>query len=207
MNHQRSRLLRALLAAASFLLISWALLAASASAALTHPFASQFATSCEPGDIDDIAVEETNGYVYVACGAFLGEGYGSRMIRRFHLNGTPAPFTASEPYLEGNKILYNPAAFDHDIGYGFVNHIAVDNSGGSNNGAFIILGGKRRVERLHSSNPQANGMRSARLPQRMCLWGRCRFERPYLRWGQQQDCGVRRRIQRAWPYLQRLRRR
>ena len=78
-------------------------------------------------------MEETNGYVYVAC---------ESSIRRFHLNGSPAPFTASEPYLEGNRIIYNPAAFDHQIGYGFGNHIAVDNSGGSNNGALIILGSK-----------------------------------------------------------------
>ena len=133
MNDERSRLLQALLAVATTLLISWAVMVSSASAALTHPFASQFATSCAPASIDDIAVEETNGYVYVACEA---------VIRRFHLNGTPAPFTANEPYLEDNKILYNPAAFDHDIGYGSFNHIAVDNSGGSNNGAFIMLGSK-----------------------------------------------------------------
>ncbi len=171
MNHQRSRLLRALLAAASFLLISWALLAASASAALTHPFASQFATSCEPGDIDDIAVEETNGYVYVACGAFLGEGYGSRVIRRFHLNGTPAPFTASEPYLEGNKILYNPAAFDHDIGYGFVNHIAVDNSGGSNNGAFIMLGDKSQGGTLAFFKPSGEWYAELPVYLNVCVCG------------------------------------
>ena len=115
------------------LLASATLMSSPASAALTHPFASQFGTTCPPGSIADIAVEETNGYVYVAC---------ESSIRRFHLNGTPAPFTASEPYLEGNRIIYNPAAFDHEIGYGFVNHIAVDNSGGSNNGALIILGSK-----------------------------------------------------------------
>lgn len=136
LGHLRQAMAVMALAVATILLLG----TGSAGAALTHPFASKFSSECAPGEINDLAVDESNGYVYVACsGNYPDTG---RTIKRFHLNGTAAPFGAGEPYLEENRITYNPASVDQEIGYGFVNHIAVDNSGGNNNGALLVLGQK-----------------------------------------------------------------
>jgi hypothetical protein len=135
-----SKAARALFAALLAIVSSAVLTSGSATAALTHPFASEFPTSCAPGDIEDIAIDETNGYVYVGCEQTPSSI--TSTVKRFFMNGAPAPFSFSAPYLEGNKILYNPGSYNQQFGDSFFSNVAVDNSGGVNNGSFMAMGQK-----------------------------------------------------------------
>ncbi|HEY7257266.1 MAG TPA: hypothetical protein VH476_11365 [Solirubrobacterales bacterium] len=83
-----------------------ALFAAPALGASTHPFKEEWPTgpNCEPREV----ATDAAGNVYVACaGVGVNERRGS--LRKFSPNGTPIPFTASEPYISGNEINENPA--------------------------------------------------------------------------------------------------
>jgi hypothetical protein len=80
--------------------------ATPAFAASTHPFKEEWSTgpNCEPREV----ATDAAGNVYVACAApGVNEKQGS--LRKFSPTGTPIPFTASEPYINGNEISENPA--------------------------------------------------------------------------------------------------
>jgi hypothetical protein len=83
----------------------------------------------------DIAVAESEGYVYVSCkiGNFPNE---ETQIKRFHLDGTPADFEATAPYISGNTLTGDPGSEDGT----FLENplIAVDNSSSSNHGKLFV---------------------------------------------------------------------
>jgi hypothetical protein len=104
-------------------------LAEPADAAITHTYSSSFATESGPGTV---AIDEENGYVYVLRSGFE--------VKRFDLNGNPAPF----PTLPGNSIdgccSYDGEADDNGKnGLLSANQIAVDNSGGPNQGILYVV--------------------------------------------------------------------
>ena len=83
----------------------------------------------------DIAVAESEGYVYVSCqvGSFPNE---EDQIERFHLDGTPANFEETAPYINGNVLIGDPGSEDGT----FLNNpsIAVDNSSSPNHGKLFV---------------------------------------------------------------------
>jgi hypothetical protein len=104
----------------------------SASAASTHVFDKEFETGCA-SNVTDLTVDYVNNYIYTTCPFSFGN-----TIERFDLNGNPAPFSASEPYISGNKLLYNPAPNARE--YFSQRRMAVDNSGGPNTGRLVVTG-------------------------------------------------------------------
>jgi hypothetical protein len=124
-------------------------LAGTASAALTHPVATEFTTGAGCA-AEDMAVWDAGQRLYVVC--LTPEG--QRTIKRFDLNGNPAPFSAEEPYIEGNTITYNPGtenkAFGSANGIGVNMEISVDNSSANNGylyatGNHVLQGGETEV--------------------------------------------------------------
>jgi hypothetical protein len=96
-----------LLAAISIALIVFGAAAQSASAAFTHPYATEWSTgsNCEGHDI----ANDAQGNLYVMCAAKNPNGlWGS--VRKFSPTGVPIPFSSSKPYVEGNEINEDPAA-------------------------------------------------------------------------------------------------
>ncbi len=79
------------------------------------------------GAINDVAVDETNGWLYVACNG---------QVRRFTLDGKPADFEAVQPYISGNVITYDPDGEENK----FANrtNLAVDNSDSINQGRLFV---------------------------------------------------------------------
>jgi hypothetical protein len=75
------------------------------------------------GVINDVAVDEANGWLYVACNG---------QVRRFTLAGKPADFEAVAPYISGNVLTYDPDGEENK----FANrtNLAVDNSDSINQG-------------------------------------------------------------------------
>jgi hypothetical protein len=119
----------------ALLIGSFALLTASQASAApyTHEKELEFNTGCE---VTNMAADYANEYIYTFCAGGT--------IRRFNFDGTPADFTASEPYLENNVITYNPAPnatpqFGSSGGT-YTAGIAVDNSNGPNAGMLIVPG-------------------------------------------------------------------
>jgi hypothetical protein len=123
---------RALLATGLLTIASFAFLSAPASAIYNHkavelsfpvgPECSNYENS-----IYDLAVDETHNWIYVGC---------ANDIRRFDLNGNPVNFSAVEPYLEENKITYDPGGEEEQFA-GRPN-LAVDNSGSINQGRLFV---------------------------------------------------------------------
>ncbi len=126
-----------LLALISFVLILSIPLFApgAAEAAYTHlPVEGRFAVG-ECGGILSIAVDESGGYVYVSCAAPYPE---PDYIKRFHLNGTPANFSASASYISGNELTGDPDSAEGTFP-NFANpQLAVDNSASPNHGELFV---------------------------------------------------------------------
>ena len=80
-----------------------------------------------PERIDDVAVVESYQTIYVACNRGLLQR--QKVIEKYDFDGNPVPFCAKKPYLNGNKIFKNPGSEEGTIG-----RIAVDSTGGPNNG-------------------------------------------------------------------------
>lgn len=114
------------------------LLASPASAALTHPIALQFSAGSDCTEVEDLAVHDSDGLLYVGCEYFNGTET-NRYIERFDLNGNPVNFSASEPYLNGNRIEYTPGTPSGQIGASIL-ELAVDNSSGPNDGNLYFIG-------------------------------------------------------------------
>jgi hypothetical protein len=111
------------------LIVSLAGMAAAspASAAYTHVLDEEFSPGCQ---VHNMAIDYAHEYLYVLC---------ESRVKRFDLEGNEAPFSASEPYLSGNEILYNPAPNARPEFYNFV-HMAVDNSDSINSGRLMVPG-------------------------------------------------------------------
>ena len=109
---------------------------------------AKFPTGCaaNPGaGIDDIAIDEGSQQIYVYC-RFSAAPTGGGKIYRLNYNGGPANFTASKPYISGNQLVGNPGAPSGSFAAGFAGgHIAVDNSGGPNDGLVYIVAGSSGV--------------------------------------------------------------
>ena len=134
--------LRALVAAA---LIGVASLFAASSAFAIYDHAelqAKFPSGCaehvNPG-VQDIAINEAQHRVYVYC--VFSDAPGAPMYQLSY-NGAPANWEASKPYIAGNQLIGNPGAPNGTFAAGFAGgHIAVDNSGGPNEGLIYILAG------------------------------------------------------------------
>jgi hypothetical protein len=143
---------RAFLAAIFVAVAAMALVPGSASAILTHSTSTKFPLG-DPGECpgnfgsgaQEVAADESRDLVYVVCerGGTLGP-----TIRRFHYDGTPAPFEASgKPYLSGNEIIGNPNSpvlewQNHQFQQTVIG-LAVDNSS-AHNGFLFVAGGCRQ---------------------------------------------------------------
>jgi hypothetical protein len=92
---------------------------------------SKFPVENECLTVQDVAVLEPEGLVYVSCrlGQYPNE---ADEILRFHLDGTPAPFTATAPYISGNKLIADPGSEDGK--FDSRPDIAVDSSASANHG-------------------------------------------------------------------------
>jgi hypothetical protein len=96
---------------------------------------AQFPVGNECLTIQDVAVLEPEGLIYVSCrlGQYPNE---ADQIMRFNLNGTPAPFSAHAPYISGNKLIADPGSEDGKFDYR--PDIAVDNSTSGNHGKLFV---------------------------------------------------------------------
>jgi hypothetical protein len=128
----------------ALLLSSFSLLTASQASAApyTHEEELEFNTGCE---VTSMAADSANEYIYTFCAGGT--------IRRFNFDGTPATFSASEPYLENNVITYNPVPNAEpkfgSSGGTYWAGIGVDNSNGPNAGMLIVPG---QTEELNIAN-------------------------------------------------------
>jgi hypothetical protein len=144
---------RLLLVSSVAVLCSWVWMTGIAGAAYTH---SSVETIFSPGpdctgffegsSADQIAVWEGNtpsqNLIYVSC----QRSNGREVVKRFHPNGEPAPFSADKPYIEGNAITGTPESPEEAFtGQRFTNYfmpIAIDNSN-ARNGMLVVGGGCR----------------------------------------------------------------
>ena len=96
---------------------------------------AEFPVENECLTIQDVAVLEPEGLIYVSCrlGAYPNE---ADQILRFDLDGKPAPFKANAPYISGNKLISDPGSEDGK----FSHHpdIAVDSSSSGNHGKLFV---------------------------------------------------------------------
>ncbi len=90
----------------------------------------QFRVEDECNFIYDVAVLEPEGLIYVSCR--VGTNGQEDQIMRFHLDGSPAPFSASAPYISGNRLIADPGA-ESGTFYEKAD-IAVDSSSSPNHG-------------------------------------------------------------------------
>ncbi len=155
----------ALLSAGLLLLVT----AGSASAALTHPFDTEFPVSCGTNSIEDLAVDETNNYVYVGCGGSSGPS--NSIVKRFHLNGAPANFSGTAPYIEGNTLTYNPSSNNLEFGDSFFSNVAVDNSGGINNATLMTTGSKGQGGNVSLFKPSGEFLAEIPIYLNVCVCG------------------------------------
>jgi hypothetical protein len=104
---------------------------------LQAKFPSGCAENSGSPSVEDIAIDETNQWLYVYC-RFFEAPFGK--IYRLNYSGGPANFAAVKPYIAGNQLVGNPGAPNGTFASGFAGgHVAVDNSGGPNNGLIYIL--------------------------------------------------------------------
>ena len=82
--------------------------AGTSSAALTHSdVVSQFSIGNECSEVLDVQVVESEGLIYALC----ARNFGQEWVKRFHLNGSPANFSAVRPYLSINAITTDLSGF------------------------------------------------------------------------------------------------
>ena len=95
----------------------------------------KFAVGNECLKVQDIAVLEPEGLIYVSCrlGSYPNE---ADQVLRFKLNGDPAPFTATAPYISGNKLIADPGSEDGKFDYN--PDIAVDSTASPNHGKLFV---------------------------------------------------------------------
>jgi hypothetical protein len=86
-------------------------------------------------EIADIAVDESEGYVYVICDKPYPEPV---VIKRYHLDGSEADFGGSAPYISGNELIGDPGSAEGTFGREYTKLIAVDNSSSPNNGKLFV---------------------------------------------------------------------
>jgi hypothetical protein len=83
--------------------------------------------------IRDVAVVESTETLYVACNR--GFFNGGTVIEKYDYNGNKVNFSAKKPYVSGNTIFEDPGSEEGTIG-----RIAVDSSGGPNDGLIYVCG-------------------------------------------------------------------
>ena len=129
-------MVRRLILAASIATALAGLSATSALGAYSHSEAElKFPAGGGCISIQDIAVAEPEGYVYVSCrfGFYPNE---ADQIKRFDLNGDPAPFSGNAPYISGNTLTGDPGSENGRFLYN--PQIAVDNSPSVNHGRIFV---------------------------------------------------------------------
>ncbi len=135
MTSKASRI-RAVVLVAATAIAALFLSAAPALGAYDHTTVeNEFPVGNECLNIQDIAVLEPEGLVYVSCrlGTYPNE---ADQILRFHLNGDPAPFSATAPYISGNKLIADPGSEDGKFDYR--PDLAVDSSPSVNHGKLFV---------------------------------------------------------------------
>jgi hypothetical protein len=120
------------------------LTAGSASAIYSHNVVqAEFATGCSNNggtNFQDLAVDEAHEWLYYYCEGFT-EGPSARIFK-VNYSGAPVNWGAVKPYVAGNELIGNPGAANGSLAAGFAGgHIAVDNSGGVNEGLIYVLAG------------------------------------------------------------------
>jgi hypothetical protein len=134
-------------------LLALAILPGAASATPSHHYAGPVdpgvdpvypSAPCHIWDLD-VDVEEN---IYALCGGSTqGNNYGSgAVVKKFDKNGNPVPFTANEPYIQGNTLIEDPypEAAENEFGKSFQNEgaIAVDTSSSATAGYIYIITGQ-----------------------------------------------------------------
>ena len=128
--------LRAVILASVAAIVALSLSAVPAFGALDHAAVeNEFGVGGECLSIQDIAVLEPEGLVYVSCrvGIYPNE---ADQILRFHLNGDPAPFNATANYISANRLIADPGSEDGKFDYR--PEIAVDSSASPNHGKLYV---------------------------------------------------------------------
>jgi hypothetical protein len=146
--------LRTALVAAALAVAYLAAASGPANAALDHSTVEKTFTVAECGEIFDMAIDETNQYVYVQCRNIGGGGIPG--IKRYDFNGNPAPFAATADYIVGNEIRESPTGggtcSSSCLGTG---GIAVDNS--LAHPGFLYIGGGTGIgQNLDVVNPSGS---------------------------------------------------
>jgi hypothetical protein len=141
-SHGPRRAVGIAMAAVAAIATSLICMASPALAVYSHndPSPTTFPTNPNCKKIEDIAILEPEGLIYVACQTAIGFGeFAPPVIQRFHLDGSPAPFSATEPYLSGNEITADPSQEYGQLGSN-AGHldIAVDSSSSVNHGRLFI---------------------------------------------------------------------
>jgi hypothetical protein len=130
---KKSTILRGL-AAGLLAIASLLLMSGSALGAFSHSLVENTFPVGEPCNyVLDIAVLESDGLVYIAC---EGATQAENSIKRFNLDGTPAPFIGNAPYITGNTLTGDPGSDNGTFVY--KPDIAVDNSASPNHGRLFV---------------------------------------------------------------------
>ena len=110
-----------------------ALTAGTAFGAYSHSTIEKTFNAGPCQQIVDIAVVESSQTIYVDCER--GFFNGGTVIEKYDFDGNPVNFSAKKPYIAGNVIFEDPGGEEKRIG-----SIAVDTSGGPNNGLIYVCG-------------------------------------------------------------------
>jgi hypothetical protein len=131
-------------------LLALGILASPAGATSSHHFAGKIDPGIDPVfpslpcHIWDLDVDLQEN-VYVLCGGSqqLNNNSSGAVVKKFDKNGNPVPFTASEPYIQGNTLIEDPfpELTENEFGKTFQNEgkIAVDTSSGPTAGFIYII--------------------------------------------------------------------
>lgn len=148
MSTPSRRALRAALALVAASLVVLAALPSGASALRTHntvPTSFELEPECQQTFSSnagkEIVADESRELLYVAC--TRNPGTLGPVVKRYHYDGSPAPFTFSAPYIQGNTIIGNPKSPElewniHQFQQTFMG-LAVDNSD-ANSGYIYVAG-------------------------------------------------------------------
>jgi hypothetical protein len=166
----RTRSLCALVAIVAFALLA----PAGAGAAASHHFSRAINTGlnplhpAEPCTVHDLDLDAEED-IYAICGgeqSFSAED--GTVLKKFDKNGNPIPFTAEEPYLQGNAIVENP---DPTGGFGETDvpgltfqrgdKVAVDTSSGPAAGRIYIASSGSQVEVFAPSGEYLGKLRAS----------------------------------------------
>jgi hypothetical protein len=117
------------------------------------------------GTIEDLAVDESQDVIYVYCEAQFNSSIPTSIIK-YNFNGEPVNFSAVKGYVSGNQIIGNPGAANDSLRGGFAGpHIAVDNSGGPNEGLIYVFaassglgGGSENIQIFRPSGEYAGAI-------------------------------------------------